>query len=275
MLGACFGCDDKKDKCDLDCVMPKPKQDSEMAWPLSTPETGASRTLFARCTPPRDLRRFASLPHSLSPSPQTLNIHHAEDMSANCLSLCTEKRSKCTDDEVTVACKACMVSCATVLDGAMLECVQAQDATTTMTYAANLDACMNLAGDAMDACRSSCDDTDKYFFGWTPATEDGTDTTGDVTDLLTLKRKYQNLKKAGAEPKDSGKGQGSSGLKAKKAEAAVKGDAADVARKGAAAAAAAAAAATAASAGAAAELSEGNSAKALSGAAAMMGSRPV
>jgi hypothetical protein len=38
----------------------------------------------------------------------------------------------------------------------MLECVQAQSDTTTGTYGANLDACMNTATGVMDDCRSSC-----------------------------------------------------------------------------------------------------------------------
>ena len=40
MLGECFSCDDKKMKCDLDCVMPKEQTNVEYAWPISKPETG-------------------------------------------------------------------------------------------------------------------------------------------------------------------------------------------------------------------------------------------
>ena len=79
-------------------------------------------------------------------------------MYSNCLSLCVEKHSKCSDTDEAVTCKSCMTSCATTLDGAMLECVQAQDTTTTGTYGENLDSCMTLAGNTADDCRSDCSD---------------------------------------------------------------------------------------------------------------------
>ena len=56
--------------------------------------------------------------------------------------------------------------------------------------------------------------SDKYFLGWTPETEDGTDTTGDEVDLLSLKKRYLDLLAAGREPKDTMNGL--SGLKAGK-----------------------------------------------------------
>jgi hypothetical protein len=161
-------------------------------------------------------------------------------MYTNCFSLCEEKHSKCSDADATVDCQSCATACATTFDGAMLMCVQAQDSTTIGTFGANLDACMNLAGDTMDDCRSSCSPLyvrfrivteihhpyyqcifnpilllffdsscscistrDKNFLGWTPETEDGTDSTGDVTDVLTLRAKYQRLKSANTPHKQS------------------------------------------------------------------------
>ena len=80
-------------------------------------------------------------------------------MFTNCLSLCSEKHTKCSDSDDVSTCKSCMVSCAKTFDGAMLECVQAQSDTTKLTYNASLDTCINTAGDVMDTCRTSCDDT--------------------------------------------------------------------------------------------------------------------
>ena len=77
-------------------------------------------------------------------------------MYTNCLSLCIDKESKCTDTDETVACHSCATTCAETFDGAMLQCVQAQDSTKVASYGMDLDACMNEAGDAMDSCRSSC-----------------------------------------------------------------------------------------------------------------------
>jgi hypothetical protein len=56
--------------------------------------------------------------------------------------------------------------------------------------------------------------SDADFFGWTPETEDGTDTTGDTITLPKLREKYQRLKAAGVLPQD--KMDGSSGLGTKK-----------------------------------------------------------
>ncbi len=42
--------------------------------------------------------------------------------------------------------------------------------------------------------------SDKEFLGWTPETEDGTDTIGLTTNLFELRTKYQSMKKAGIRP---------------------------------------------------------------------------
>jgi hypothetical protein len=55
---------------------------------------------------------------------------------------------------------------------------------------------------------------DAEFLGWTPETEDGTDTTGNTITLPKLREKYQRLKAAGVLPQD--KMDGSSGLGQKK-----------------------------------------------------------
>jgi hypothetical protein len=144
----------------MDCIMPRKKTDETYAWPLAKPET--------------------------------------EDMFANCLSLCTEKRTKCTDSDAVVECTSCVEDCATTFDGKMLACVQGQSATTSMTFGMNLDACMIAASDVMDTCRSACDtsSTDD-FLGWTPETEAGIGESGRTTTLRALRAKYQTMKKAG------------------------------------------------------------------------------
>jgi hypothetical protein len=158
----CFTCDDEKAKCDLDCVMPKERASIDYAWPSNKPEDDVTNS--------------------------------------NCMSLCVEKRSKCVDSDEITACVSCVSDCASTLDSDMVECLQAHDTTTTaISYGVNLDACMSTATDAMDSCRVSCTGVPDNYGGWTPETEDGTDTTGDVTDIYKLRERFSDdrVKKEG------------------------------------------------------------------------------
>jgi hypothetical protein len=173
LLAECFSCDDKKMKCELECVMPKEIKDEMYAWPLNVPETGEKQArpwhgrLVLSCVfgvpfflfPTRDYccAAFYGRVHSICRI-ACFRQCIAEDVFANCFSLCAEKKSKCADSDETTACKGCLTACATTLDGSMLACVQNQSDTTTGTYGANLDACMNTATGVMDDCRSECSD---------------------------------------------------------------------------------------------------------------------
>ena len=147
-------------KCELDCIMPRKKTDENYAWPVSKPET--------------------------------------EDIFANCLSLCTEKRAKCVDTEEVTQCSSCVEDCATSFDGSMLACVQGQNSKSKLTFGQDLDSCMIAASSIMDSCRSSCDTSGlDEFLGWTPETEAGIGEAGRTTSLRALRQKYQKMKNEG------------------------------------------------------------------------------
>jgi hypothetical protein len=75
----------------------------------------------------------------------------------NCLSLCTEKRAKCTDSDEVTSCLSCVSDCATDLDGSMLDCLQAIDPQDKeVSYGVDLDSCMSTASDVMEDCKSAC-----------------------------------------------------------------------------------------------------------------------
>ena len=137
--------------------MPKELTDQMYAWPLNVPETGKRMLLFSLGFSDGLPNYYGAFGHQTYPIECACAfVVRAEDVYANCFSLCTEKQSKCSDSDETTACKSCLTTCATTFDGAMLECVQGQSDTTTGTYGANLDACMNTATATMDDCRSTC-----------------------------------------------------------------------------------------------------------------------
>lgn len=96
----------------------------------------------------------------------------------NCLSHCN---TTCELSDEATLCLSCMESCSSTYNKEMRTCLQQVDATTTMTFEADLDACSIEASSKMDSCSQECYGGDDGFGGWTPDSEEGRPSNGSFS----------------------------------------------------------------------------------------------
>lgn len=142
MRGACVSCGDAFRSCELSCLLPAARPNSELAWPYNPPELGTQLE--------------------------------------SCIGVCDADLDSCTDSDATMACLSCVESCSIAYDDEMRRCLLAVDELTTMSFGVNLDACAVNASSTMDACAENCYGEDR-FFGWSPQAEEGEEVTAPFT----------------------------------------------------------------------------------------------
>jgi len=129
LAGAYQSCNDKRDLCHLNCVVPKQRTDVELAWPINQPMT---KLEVAMCADKCDL----------------------------------EKKSCVDSDEVTTI-NSCIMDCARLFDTGMKKCVSQVSATARSTFGNNLDSCSIKASSKMDVCKDDCIGIEDYKLnGW-------------------------------------------------------------------------------------------------------------
>jgi len=142
MRGNCVGCGDEHRKCEFQCLLPSYRANTELAWPYSQPQKGAELS--------------------------------------SCLTVCGKTRESCSEASESTSCLSCAQRCASTYEAEMLACLQKIDATTTLTFGTNLDACSVASSSTHDACAEKCHGGDAYY-GWTPEAEEGYASTSKFT----------------------------------------------------------------------------------------------
>jgi len=156
MRGKCVGCGDEHRKCEFQCLLPSYRANTELAWPYSQPQKGVELS--------------------------------------SCLTVCAQTRESCSETSEATNCLSCTQSCATTHEAEMLACLQKVDATTTLTFGTNLDACSVASSSTHDSCTESCHGSDEYY-EWSPEAEEGL----AVTSKFTIPGYRASLKKAAVE----------------------------------------------------------------------------
>lgn len=127
LTGEFTTCSDKLKLCHLQCVAPKERTDTELAWPANQPMTKAQVEL--------------------------------------CVDKCDEQKSKCFDSEFVTETQDCVLGCSRKYDTAMKMCVAMVSDTKRSTFGENLDECSVTASAQMDTCTGSCTGIQDYKLG--------------------------------------------------------------------------------------------------------------
>ena len=153
MRGNCVGCGDEHRKCEFQCLLPSYRANTELAWPYSQPQKGVELS--------------------------------------SCLTSCGKSRESCSEETESTNCLSCASKCASTYEAEMLACLQKVDATTTLTFGKNLDACSVASSSTHDSCAEKCHSEDAYY-GWSPEAEEGL----AVTTKFTIPGYRASLKQA-------------------------------------------------------------------------------
>lgn len=129
LAGVYQSCNDKRDLCHLNCVVPKQRTDVEMAWPINQPMTKLEVSM--------------------------------------CVENCDITRKDCVDSDEVTTINSCIMDCARRYDTGMKKCVSQVSSTKRSTFGENLDSCAIKASAKMDVCKDDCIGIEDYKLnGW-------------------------------------------------------------------------------------------------------------